>query len=141
MMSISRMPKSIWYTSQLVRVICAINLLFWIWLWLDVIHNVHPFTDRVQAFEEIMPVYKFGSYAIPAKADHEMITLKTMRVIHQPAYFAVVRVANRVSDGSWDQRWGSLSIGSFVLIATMLLSFLQWGIVAWLAWNMIQRFK
>jgi hypothetical protein len=126
---------------RLVWAICSINFIFWVWLGVDVIHNIKPFTERPPAFEEIVPVYIFGNQAIPAISDHKMISLKTMRAIHQPIYFAVTKVANHISGGSWDQRWGSLSIGSFVLIVTMLLSFLQWGILAWAGASLIQSLK
>jgi len=132
MVQISNNMRSIRNISNLASVILAINLLFWIWIAIDIVQNIQPWTDREPEFEEIVPVYKFGRQAILASSDHKMLSLQIMRTVQQPTYFIVVKVANYISNGSWDKRLGSLSIGSFVIIATMVLSFLQWGTLAWL---------
>lgn len=125
-------PRSRRHEFRPVWVISALNLLFWGWLWVDVARHLEPFVDRRARFEEVVPVYKFDGLAIPTASDHAMLSLKAMRVIQQPTYMAVVRIANRLSGGSWDMRWGSLSVGSWVLVATMLISYFQWGLTGWL---------
>jgi hypothetical protein len=141
MLNVFHGPRSIIFSSRLVWVVYLANLLFWLWLGIDIIHNVRPYTDKPPTFEEIVPVYKFGNLAIPSISDHKMISLEIMRKIHQPVYYFVVKTTNLVSNGQWDRRYGSISIGSYVLIATMLLSFVQWGIIAWLIGRTLKLYK
>jgi hypothetical protein len=128
---------------QLILVFFSLNMLFWVWLGFDIVNNLQSHENRPPIYEEIVPVYKFGDQAIPSKADHAMISLETMRTIQQPVYFFVTKMANTnaISGGSWDERRGALSIGAWVLIATMLLSFLQWGIIAFGLGSIIQMLK
>src|SRR5678816_4039490 len=125
--------------TRLFRVIFAINLLFWVWLWLDIRMNLQPYTQAEVHFEEIVPVYKFGSLAVPSRIDHRMLSLKVMRVIHQPLHFILVKLVNASGHGDWDKKYGALSIGSYLLISTMIGSFAQWLGLAWLIEKLFLR--
>jgi hypothetical protein len=119
--------------------VSVINMLFWIFLWTEVIRSVQPYQDHMPNLDEMLPLYKFGSVAIPAEIGWKMPSLQAMRAIHQPTYWILTKAANLVSNGSWNERWGPLSIGSLVLVLTMLLSFVQWGMIAWIAVKGIER--
>ena len=121
------------------RIVSVVNALFWGWLWADVSCNLEPFADRPATFEEVLPLYKFGGEAISPVAEHSMVSLKAVQTIQQPSYSLVVMIANRLSHQSWEQRLGSWSVGSVVLVAAMLTSFLQWGIVALLVEHLLPR--
>gem|GEM_PF-5119708 len=88
---------------------------------------------------EVVPMYKFGGRAIPFSSEHRMISLRRMHVLQQPTHFVLVKVVNGWSGRTWDERWASLSIGSWVLITTMILSFFQWGLIAWLVTWWLRR--
>ncbi len=127
---------------QMVGLISVINALFWGWLWIDVALHLEPYADREPHFEEIVPMYKFGGQAVPFTSEHAMPSLRTMRVIQQPTHIAIVGITNGLTrESTWDQRWGSISIGSWVLIGTMMVSFLQWGLIAFLGARFLQWHK
>lgn len=94
-----------------IWIVCTVNFLFWGWLWADVTCNLEPFADRLATFEEVLPVYKFGGQAISPAVEHSMVSLKAMQTIQQPSYSLVARIANRLSGGSWELRWGPGQLG------------------------------
>lgn len=115
---------------RLVQVVLLLNVLFWGWFWIDVLRHTTLYTDREPRFEESVPIYKFGTKALPSAAERELMSFRSMLMCQRPSFFVVARTVNTVSNGSWDHRLGLLSIGAYVLIGTMLLSFVQWGLVA-----------
>ena len=118
------------HARRLVQVVLSLNMLFWLWFWIDVSGHITPYTDREPKFEESVPIYKFGKKALPSAAERDLMSFRSMLVCQQPSFFVVARTVNTVLNGSWDRRLGMLSIGSYALIGTMLLSFAQWGLVA-----------
>ena len=122
-----------------VRIVGAamlLNLLFWAWFWVDVWRHTTLYSDRTAKFEETVPVYKFGTQALPPEAERNLTSFGSMLLVQRPAFLVVGRIATAVVSGSWEQRvGGGLSIGAYVLIGTMLVSFAQWAAIALLgAW-------
>ena len=111
------------------------NLALWAWFWVDFGRHSTVYTDRTPKFEETVPVYKFGTQALPPEAEANLMSFRTMLLFQRPTFFAVGQIANTLTSRSWDQRIGRLSIGAYVLIAATLISFAQWAALALLlAW-------
>lgn len=103
-----------------------LNLSFWVWFWVDVWLHAADYTDRVPKFEEVVPVYKFGTKALPFEAEQKLVSFRAMLMIQRPAFLLAGGVANAAGN-NWERRVeGGLSIGASVLIGTTLLSFAQW---------------
>ena len=121
--------------ARIVGVAMLLNLAFWGWFWVDLWRHTAEYTDRAPKFEEVLPVYKFGTWALPPEAERNLMSSGSMFLVQRPAFLAAGQVAN-LTGGSWEQRvGGGLSIGAWVLIGTMLLSFAQWAAIVLLgAW-------
>lgn len=108
------------------RFLVYLNCLFWILLFALVWIRVVPFADRKPDFEEELPAFKFGAWAIPVEMENGNL-LKAMRFLQLPSYWTSVYAINYINqDGTWEYRVAALSIGAYVLIATMFLSMAQW---------------
>lgn len=117
------------YAPKVFATVLLLNMLFWLWFWIDVSRHTTPYTDRVPKFEESTPIYKFGTRALPSEAERDLGSFRSMLVCQRPSFFVVARMVNGLSNGPWDKRLGSLSIGAYALLGTMFLSFAQWGLV------------
>ena len=113
-----------------VQAVLLLNMLFWFWFWTDVSRHTTLYADREPKFEESVPIYKFGTKALPSEAERDLSSFRSMLFCQRPSFFVVARTLNSLSDSPWDHRLGVLSIGAYALIGTMLLSFAQWGLVA-----------
>ena len=122
---------------MLVPAIMVLNALFWSWFWTDVWRHTKPYTDHPAKFEEVVPVYKFGAKALPSAEEQDLGSFRLMLLCQRPSFYIAAQTANRLSGGGWDERLGPLSIGVYVLLCTMLVSFAQWGLVALLIDRML----
>jgi hypothetical protein len=118
------------HARRLVQAVLLLNMLFWLWFWIDVSRHTKLYTDREPKFEESVPIYKFGTKALPPEAERDLSSFRSMLFCQRPSFFVVARTVNSLSAGPWNHRLGALSIGAYALIGTMLLSFAQWGLVA-----------
>jgi hypothetical protein len=90
-----------------------------------------PFADREPHFEEELPAFKFGHWAVPIEMELSSSYFKTIFTIYFPSYRSAAGVTNLLATKkTWEDRIGPLSIGAYVLIGTMLLSYIQWYIIA-----------
>lgn len=124
-------------TRKVVQTALLLNVLFWLWFWIDISRHMIPYTDRAPKFEESTPIYKFGTKALPSQAEGDLASFRSMLVCQGPSSFVVARIVNGLTDGPWDQRLGSLSIGAYALIGTMLVSFAQWGLVTLVVYRVV----
>jgi hypothetical protein len=118
-------------TRRLVLAVLLFNGLFWIWSWSDLLRQTSPYIDHAPSFEEVVPVYRFWTRAFPEELERDSLSLRLIHVIQQPSYFVVARTTN-LFGRSWEQRRGPLSIGAWVLVITMFVSFIQWPVAGWL---------
>lgn len=117
-------------TRRLVQLVTLLNAGFWIWFWIDASQHTMLYTDRPPKFEESVPIYKFGTRALPSEEEGGLSSFRLMLFCQRPSFFIVAQTVNRLAHIPWDHRVGSFSIGAYVLVSTMLLSFAQWGLVA-----------
>lgn len=115
---------------KLTQIALLINGVFWAWFWIDVSRHVSPYADRPPNFEEVVPVYRFGSKALPSEAERELTSFRSMLWAQGPSFFLIGQATSAFSDRAWDRRIGWLSLGAYVLLGTMLVSFAQWWLVA-----------
>jgi hypothetical protein len=115
--------------ARIVYAALLLNLSFWAWFWVDVWRHTAEYTDRTPQFEEVLPVYKFRSRALPPEAERTLMSFGSMLLVQRPAFLVAGQVATFTSR-SWEQRvGGGLSVGAYVLIGTMILSFVQWAAI------------
>ena len=114
-----------------VKIVLVFNALFWVALSTDICINAMSFEDRIANFEEELPVYKIGQWAVPVEREKSSILFKVMRSLYFPSYRTAAIVAESIKpEKSWEYRVGPLSMGTYILIGTMLLSFIQAYILA-----------
>ena len=117
--------------NRIVTTVFVINVVFWVLFAVNAWSKAVPFTDRLPDFEEILPSFKIGTWAVPAEMESRSIFFRTVFTVYFPSYGPIAGMTNWIRDNrSWDDRIGPISIGSYVLIGTMILSFIQWYIVA-----------
>lgn len=118
---------------KIVKTVLTLNALFWVALSTDVCINAVPFTDRIPYFEEELPVYKIGHWAVPVEREKTSVSFKVMRSLYFPSYRVAAIVAESINpQKSWEYRIGTLSVGAYILIGAMLLSFIQAYVIAFL---------
>jgi hypothetical protein len=124
--------------NPIAKIVLGLNLLFWIVFIVAVGIKAVPFTDHPPEFEEELPAFKFGRWAMPVEMESQSVLLKTIYTVYFPSYRPLAGVTNWITtEKTWVDRIGPLSIGSYVLVGTMLLSFIQWYVVAILLWRMV----
>jgi hypothetical protein len=107
------------------------NLVLWVTLAAEFFSRSEPYHPHSPQFEEQMPIYQFGGRALPVSAESRCWSLWVVRVVQAPALFLATTGSNAVLGGQgWDVRMGVLSLGSWILFTTMVLSFLQWFAIA-----------
>lgn len=116
------------HSHYVIALVLGLNGLFWSWFWYEVARNAVPYADRPPAYEELSPGYKFGGVALPWDSDVRLPTFRALHWIQRPALFVAGRSIGLVQR-DWSVRFGPLSTGAWVLVATTLLSFLQWWLV------------
>ena len=123
------------------------NTGFWCWLWVDITSRLEPYEHRPLRFEEVLPTYIFFGQALPFPQDYTAPSLRAMRVIHWPcdelsiwASWAAVRRFRLVEITLWRvETIGGVSVAGYQLISTMLLSYLQWLLIAFVMTSLWQR--
>jgi hypothetical protein len=114
--------------NRVLAVFLGLNGIFWVWFWYEVARNAVPYVDRPPGYEELSPGYKFGGSALPWDSDVRLEAFRVLHVSQEPTLFVVGRIMASVQR-DWSIRFGALSIGAWVLMATTLLSFLQWWLI------------
>jgi len=112
-----------------MMIVFVLNALFWILLSVFIWINAVPFKDRKPDFEKIMPAYKFGNWAVPPELESDSLPFRIVLSAYRPSFGVTSGLTNWINSNSgrtWETRLGNLSIGAWVLIGTMLLSFVQW---------------
>jgi hypothetical protein len=87
--------------STVMKYVIVLNCLFWAWVWCDVWGCLVPSRDRTPAFEEILPVYKFGGKALPVSSERTSRPLSLVNYVQQPSYIAVRRLTGAVTHSDW----------------------------------------
>ena len=99
-----------------------------------------PFTDRKPEFEENMPMVKIGNWAVPAEMESQSLMFRATYFLQCPSYFVAAGITNILrGKNTWESRVGPLSIGAYVFIGTMLLSFVQWYVVGIISSRLITK--
>jgi hypothetical protein len=129
------MPK----LGLILRMVLITNLLLWTWFWIDVGINLVPFVPQAPEFEREIAAFRFGNSVLPSGFPQDSAAFKTMLYVQNPTFYLCTKLANVISSGSWDKPIGFLSIGSLHLVASTLLSFLQWYWIAVLFQRAIAR--
>jgi hypothetical protein len=119
---------------KLLMVILIANACLWAYFWLAFAHASQPYDPRPWGHPPVDP-YCFWGHAIGLTTSS--LTYPFMKVafwVEFPAFLAVALFRKAFLSGvSGDTFFAGVSIGGYELIATMLLSFLQWLIFAWTA--------
>lgn len=130
------------YKYAVIASFLFLNILFWIFTTIHLMINVVPFVDRRADFEEEMPAFKFGAWAVPVEMEYYSFSFRTIYTVYSPSYWTMVGLANGVlTNKTWEDRFGPISIGGYVLIGTMIISFIQWYIFAVLFCRLIGLFE
>ena len=126
-----------------VTLLLLANLLFWVFFWVDFSRRLVPYREHPPAFEEVLPVFVFGGKALPPE-QMRAPSLWLMQRVQMPSFLAVRPVVHKLNQkpSTWEKTFWGISPWGYLLIAVMLLSFLQWYLVgrcvAWLvprAWR------
>lgn len=120
----------------IILIILLLDVVFWGLLAINIGVRAVPFIDRKPEFEEQLPLFKFGRWAVPVAMTEKSPLFRMVYSVHLPSYRLSIGLMERMNpEKTWGTRLGALSIGAYVLISTMILSFLQWYLVgAFLAW-------
>ena len=122
------MPNS--KSRSAMKLAMGVNLAFWVVLGAEFLLRSKPYEPHAPKFEEQLPIYQFGGRALPTSEEPRCWSLWFARIAQSPALFAGAAGFNAVlGTEGWDFRMGVLSLGSWILSVTMLLSFLQWFVI------------
>ena len=117
------------------RRVWLVNSVAWCCFWIAVAAVSVPYVDPSLLYGVQVSVFSFGDRAVPPES--EFIVLFPFAVVfHAPSYFPLLALSNLLSTHyglTWNHRIGSLSVGTYVLLCTMILSFLQWYLLTMLA--------
>lgn len=122
----------------IILLLCA-NTLFWLWLWIDFSASSIPFHGHIPSFDDAVPTYVWGGRAVPYPSDVDSVPYRLMKRIQQPAYaIAVYSSWKIVKLTGFEFQWGDetfhgVSVGSYQIAATLVLSFFQWFLIAKIA--------
>jgi hypothetical protein len=133
------------------------NLLFWVYFWVDFGLRAERYVPHPPAFEEILPFLVVAGLAIPTvepiQYEWNWRALRLAVMIHLPAFSAtqpLIWIGNWLELrheeepgelGFWDKTFLGTSMGGYRLILVMLLSFLQWYLIAILLAWFVTRFR
>ena len=94
-----------------------------------------------------MPTYVWGGRAVPYPSDVDSLPYQLMKRMQQPAY-TIAKLASWkiVKLTGFKFRWGDetfhgMSVGSYQIAATVVLSFFQWFLIAKLVAWLILRWR
>ena len=116
---------------RLIALVVTANVILWTTLWIDVAVRLVPYKPHAAAFEEQLPVVVFGGRALPIDQMHTT-PVRIVESVQTLSFLAVrplVHLMNR-NPAIWDRIFWGMSAWSYLLILVMLLSFLQWYLVA-----------
>lgn len=125
---------------KLAKVVLTANLCFWIYFSVAFFLAAQPYDPRPWGHFPVDP-YSFGGYAIGLTKSS--LTYPFMQLafwIEFPSFLLATLAQHAFfSNLSGDQFFAGISIGGYKLLLVMLLSFLQWYIVAWTGQKLWQR--
>jgi hypothetical protein len=110
-----------------LRVVLIANAVLWLLVWGAFARASHPFVEHRPVWEERYPlVIVFHHAALP---DFELKLFSPVLLLHLPstvvARLIEISVANRHPE-VWEHEFIGTSLHGYTVLATMLLSFLQW---------------
>jgi hypothetical protein len=89
--------KSVSHRSfSVARFLVYLNCLYWVSFFVIIGIRVVPFTDRNPDFEEVLPVFKFGTWALPVELENGNL-FTTMYLLQMPSYWASVYATNHIN--------------------------------------------
>ena len=119
------------------------NLFFWVYFWVDFGRRLVPYRVHCPAFEELLPAFVFHGNALPASEETRAPSLRLAERVQMPSFLAIRPVVHILNyrPSSWTETFWGISPWGYLLIAVMLLSFLQWYLVARFVGWLIARFR
>jgi hypothetical protein len=127
---------------KLVKAMLITNLCLWVYFWLAFAHSSQPYDPRPWGHLPVDP-YSFWGHAIGLT--RSSLTYPFMKLafwIEFPSFLSVALSRKAFLSGiSGDTFFAGVSVGGYELIAIMLLSFVQWYIVAWVVQKLWHRWS
>jgi hypothetical protein len=122
---------------KLAKSMLIANLCLWVYFWLAFGHSSEPYDPRPWGHMPVDP-YSFWGRAIGlTRSSLTYPFMKATFWIEFPSFLSVALFRKAFLSGvSGDTFFAGISVGGYELLVIMLLSFMQWYIVAW----MVQRF-
>jgi hypothetical protein len=118
---------------RLSKAMVMANLCLWVYFWLAFAHASQPYDPRPLGHPPVDP-YSFRGHAIGlAKSSLTYPFMKAVFWIEFPSLFFVTLLRNSLLPNiSSDRFFAGISVGGYMLLVTMLLSFGQWYFIGWL---------
>jgi hypothetical protein len=131
MSALTNPTRSTTLHGNVITIILAANLLFWVYFWVDFATRVVPYEPRQPKFEEVLPTFVFYGKALPTDQERRLSSLRLAKVIHAPSFWAAQPyVWITVKRGMlWDKVYWGVSPGGYFLLIAMGVSFVQWFLV------------
>ena len=123
---------------HLVTIVVLANSIFWIWFWLGVSQALVVSEKRLPAFEEVVPVYRFGDWVLPPFSDKRIPEIVAIGTVQQPTLWLTARAVEGIAGQDWSATYGYCSIGAIILIVTSMASFVQWAGLALLVGKLVR---
>ena len=118
------------------------NLCLWAYFWLAFAYSSQPYDPRPWGHPPVDP-YSFWGHAIGlTKSTLTYPFMKTAFWVEFPSFLSVALARKAFLRGvSGDTFFAGISVGGYELLVTMLLSFLQWYFIAWVAQKLWRRWS
>ena len=128
--------------TRAVIFLLSANLLLWVFFWVDFSGRLVSYKQRPPTFDENVPLFVFWGKALPVE-QMRSVCLRMMEWVQVPSFLVVRPVVYALNQkpSVWEKTFGGLSPWSYLLIAVMLLSFLQWYFIGWLIGKLWQRWS
>jgi len=116
----------------------CLNAAFWLYFWIDIGLRLVPYqSGQLESHGNILPEYVWYGWAVPYPQDWDALSLRLSREAQQPAgaivKFLSLQVMNRAYPPVYVYRgetFGGVSYAGYQVFATMILSFVQWYLIA-----------
>jgi hypothetical protein len=122
-----------------VLVLMCLNAAFWLYFWIDIGFRVTPYDGpRPEFHGDMLPEYVWYGRGVPyPEVSSQALSLKLMRAGQQPTHaivkFLSLQVMNRAYPPVYVYRgeiFGGVSYAGYQVLATRVLSFVQWYLIA-----------
>ncbi len=122
-----------------VLVLMFLNAAFWLYFWIDIGFRVTPYDGpRPEFHGDMLPEYVWYGRGVPyPEVSSQALSLKLMRAAQQPTHAIVQFLSIQVMNWTYPpvyvyrgETFGGVSYAGYQVLATMVLSFVQWYVIA-----------